>query len=388
MQFQKTFVTVASLLSVSSAFASPAIRGTYLPQDQLPKNVCALYAINLVTTITPIDQNKKPIGPPHSETEAESFYCSATLFRDDAVMTAAHCFQGTIEYVPRLGKTPDGKLVRVDLKMDHVEIRCPGDDGQIETHITTVADGWPHPRFGKKAESAVFDVAVLKTKEKWKTKPMPVLLEDNSVRDLLTANQSCRTFGYGQDNEQKVGILHGLQIKSDIYWSPGTVAFAGVQGVDHGDSGGALVCQDRQGHSYLSGVTSRMHDEDPNTPSYGSYFVATDFNAGWVDFALTHEKLDHESVVLFNFYEVESANEALNQCIQARENEGVSTRDMGEFQTAYNEIAQSMRSLRRDLNNGSKPAGVVRIYLDDPYKAAKGALTQCESMRNFNRRRH
>ena len=385
MNFTKSVVSLSLLLSTIPAFAKPSIRGPYVPEAELPKNVCALYAINMTTTETPIDSNRKPVGPPKSETVPEAFYCSATLFRDDAVMTAAHCFQGILEYMPRLAKDKTGQNFRVDLKMDHVEIRCPGDDGKIEVHSTTVADGWPHPRFGNKPEAAVFDVAILKTKEKWITKPMPVSLATNSVRDLLDGNKTCRTYGYGFNNEKTVGILHGMKISSDLYWSPGVVAFAGTEGVDHGDSGGAMICKDHRGQDTLVAVTSRMRMEDPASGHWGSYFVPTDFNNAWVDFALTHEKLDHDSVVLYNFYEVETANAALNQCIIDRRNEGVSNRDTADFQTAHREIEQALRSLRNDLASGAKPAGVIRIYLDDPYKAVKGALTQCESLKNSAR---
>ena len=386
MKFTHRLIPSLSVLLPLATLAAPEIKGPYLPASELPKNVCALYAINFSTSETPIDKDLKPTGPAKTETIPESFYCSATLIRDDAVLTAAHCFQGVMEYKPRLMQDRQGQRYRVDLKMDHVEIRCPGDDGKMEVHSTTVADGWPHPRFGPKPEAGVYDVALLKTKEKWKTKPMPVAFAPDSVREIIDMNRTCRTFGYGVDNEKNVGILHGLKITSDLFYSPGTIAFAGVTGVDHGDSGGAMFCKDHQGVDTLVAVTSRLHDTNPNDKSYGSYFVATDFNSEWVDFALRHEILNHESVVEYNFSELEERNALLGKCIADRQNEGLRKRDLTDLITAYREINQNVKGLKQDLANGSKPAGVVRIYLDDSYKAAKGAIQSCESLKNFGRR--
>lgn len=326
---------IAVTLTSTSAFA---IRGDYLPESQLPHNVCRIVIGNLNQRFQPITTNGREIKTiqPLVLNTKDHFVCSANLISSDMILTAAHCYEGSNEWAsPRVimpfpkvdetGKRPDGcegiaylkkpechgdiHQVRIFSDWQNVRIECPNPNGEgFITREIPENMGLPNPFYGGRDSGpstrhsrANFDFAFYKLskpiteikpmqvewdfKKQWERSAPNEFEEPNPMKD----QDICRSFGYGtseivkadgsREMEEKrlldgsitvrpktlAGILKGANTPPakltpnyiSVFVSE-TNRLPGIGWVDHGDSGGAIMCRGRNDRVYkLYGVVSR-----------------------------------------------------------------------------------------------------------------------------------
>lgn len=328
--------------SVSQAF----VKGKYLPKTELPSNVCKVVAVNMKTKTTPVDRYGKPIDKPSISIQEESIYCSSTVVDKNHVMTAAHCYEGAIEkYMPvlslpvaktvidprtkkrkflsictyergsRKGELRDDwsqykpcvagyRSFRQETEIERVEIRCPLKDGKEEVRVASMEQGYPHPMYMSAHEYSKYDIALLKVDRPF-VKTTPAKFVDSMPKMINIAKETpytCRSFGYGLDNEDKHGELKGIETPINVL-TEDTIIFKSdyfnKNRTDHGDSGGAIFCRDRTGEDYLVGVVSRGGPISPefyaeiNPYTDRSMYAVIAYNKVWLDMIMKENPLPH-----------------------------------------------------------------------------------------------
>ena len=250
------------------------------------------------------------------------FVCSSNLIASDTILTAAHCFQGNNEWkvfrgrfqYPKLGA--DGNRIQGcqgdDYQskpecVDHEQygtlterwldtrVECPKEDGSgFESRPLKLEMGYSHPLYSGTAKEtrhntsnsiANFDISFYKLETPISNiKPMDVAWDSNDILKTLQGEEfenpnslaridQCRSFGYGNYDFHegnavptvKYGVLHGANTPVSKFHTSfiesiidANYPLPGVGWVDHGDSGGAIMCKGRHDHHYrLFGVVSR-----------------------------------------------------------------------------------------------------------------------------------
>ncbi|MBL7664590.1 MAG: trypsin-like serine protease [Bacteriovoracaceae bacterium] len=319
---------------------SLAIFGVYIPEEEHIPQTCKLSFVNLRELRVPLKlevveeeivdkrtgkkrkvQKKVLVEDKEKEAvetvEADAFYCSSTLIASDAVATSAHCTQKIIqrkpmiEAVPVVKQTcdengqnclpipgcnrPDWSYIKsciekverfgVLTSIDKVKVSCPATDG-MEERFVEWNNAWPHPDYqsDKHNSYTAFDVAVFRVDEAFeKVKPIK-FADDLFYLYYLLENpelmKTCRILGYGRDNDNQSGILHGIYLNR-IAIERHMLGFENsYSNAAPGDSGGTLVCKNAKGEDVLIGITSLANRFDPYELSFEprtNVFVNTTF---------------------------------------------------------------------------------------------------------------
>ncbi len=403
---------LVSALSVPAHAQNKSV-GKYLDASTNPPGLCRLVGVDLTYSKTRVSAAKVPQGPTEVFDHADrKFYCSASLIDPTHVLSAAHCYQGTLEgspeyttkAVPKLPRSAQCQLpgweddtrcvasveyYRIDIKMDHVDVECGVDASGValETHRTDWNQGFPNPRMN--ANRVPYDVSVLEVDQKFeKIQPLPIQLDSEETMPAVLQNDGdCQAYGYGLDNSHNAGILHGIELPLSLFDSheEWLVAKDREQGTQHGDSGGALFCKDRQGVSKIFGVVSMGGDHDG---VLNSAFSVTGYNALWIkrvlaldpSFRHSHANLNeswHQIAVLYEFDETNRLLNQIDTCIHKRT----------DFDRKFRRgLKHDLRVLRKARKTKEKqyekkeiPAGPMRIYLDMIFKKIFEVKDRCEN---------
>ncbi len=405
------FVSLVSFTAAASPMAP--IKGPYLDEAQIPKGVCKLNAQTVTMTYEPVaDEGEIPL-PAYSEKESNVTYCSATLIAPDAVLTAAHCFVGNIEQENKMGTFLYPKMVngvriqgcegpdwsdkkqciagavkgRVKTKLDHLSVACPAFNGGDETRELTESQGWPNPRFS--ANKMQYDVTVWKfSKPILNSTIFPVELDPNAQIQGLKQNwSSCKSFGYGLDNDEKSGTLHGavtpitgateMAIVSDVSGEPDDFGRPILGGhTDHGDSGGPLLCEGADGTTKLYGVVSYGKEglaPGTTTSTTLSFYSSPAYNALWIKKVLrdaTQSRDLSSAHPWYNFamdYEVDQMQldfAKTQSCIES------SRQEMGKhaykgYKMEFQKLNQVRLGLMNRLRQGEDPGLILSLIKPD-----------------------
>lgn len=382
----------------------------------------------MVTTLTPINSQRSVIGKPLVEKEAESFYCSATVVSENHIMTAAHCYEGAIEKhspllpMPRTSKNKttdevdfpsickDNGQLRNDwasvracvddqngfvkqTQIERVEVRCPTPDGGEEIRSTTMEQGWPHPNYMDMDDLKKYDVSVIKVDEPWViTKPAKMILGiDKMIEISKYSSQTCRSFGYGLDNNDESGILHGVSTPFDILTEDSILYKVDPitkNRTDHGDSGGALFCKDQEGTDHLVAVISRGN-------SQRNYYALLAYNKTWIDMILLSNPQSHglsaagkeqwrSMTVNFQIKDLTLEAEKIGSCLE--ENQKKMQRKK------YSDLKKGLKDLKKRLQQRVKnrDAGHSTFdlagYLAEDYKMKNSLLKTCRATKVYRSR--
>lgn len=427
--------------------SSWAIKGLYLPESELSPSVCKLIAFGVQDIYTPVNERRVPTGEnAFIHKAAEEFYCSGTVIDNHHILTASHCYQGANEQntkygymrFPVLVKTvnaqgqiewvqPPGcsiddlykkgkehcvvgeRKVYIASKWDHVEAHCPIlQDGKIKNetknYMLKSEYGWANPRFS--GNRTIYDVALMKSLEEITTTATPILTDKNELIETLKDNyMSCRAFGYGLDNDDKVGTLHGGQVPIN-YVAPDALMMitdaAGdepqsgltVAHTDHGDSGGALICKTKKGIDKLVGVIS-YGVEEPITPYNFDHYTKVDayasiyYNFPWLQIAYQSNDRPqgqsgedrayyHSIAAKYEFIEALNLWNLSNECFKKKKNV------LGDYYQASKEIISKTqddiklrkKQFEKKIINGLD----ARTYLHMDFQALEEFRNLCTSL--------
>lgn len=295
--------------------SSYAIRGDLLPESELPEGVCRIVVGEIRHTFTPTDRFRSVDArkPTVSFRYFDHFMCSSDLVGENRLFTASHCFQGNVEGLPIRGRIPYPKLdehgkrlkgcegndyIDIPRCVDRIQagvldtqwidarVECPikGTD-RFEVRPLLKEMGYSNPFFrgsapeNKHTRSIAignFDVAAYRLTPPITTvKPLEVEWSYENIRKNFQPEEGgdpnpflsvslCRSFGYGQGDDGKSGQLRGANTPPTTY-DAGFISseletrrLPNTGWVDHGDSGGALLCRGKRDlHYKLYGIVSR-----------------------------------------------------------------------------------------------------------------------------------
>lgn len=424
-----------SILSIlAAAPAALAIKGTYLPESELSKSTCKIKVGRALTIYTPTLQNGTPNGLPVFRDEVRDVsMCSATLVAPNTIFTAAHCFVGNNEQLVQKGTflypnlDINGNLVpgctrddwfkkeaciagkvfgTVKSKWENLELECPTLDGKTESRPLSEATGYPNPLF--RADASVeqmtmrnYDFAIWRVEQPFARTPVmqPELEWKNVLAALKQKAGGCRSFGYGRDNEEKSGILHGARtpvtaaterlLMSDLVPGDDGVVIDGGR-VDHGDSGGTLACEALDGTTKLFGVVSRGGEDiapmsDVRT-EIGIYSMPS-YNASWIRKVLQEApiKRDLSTQWWYNFT-VKYHQEVLEESLRAAKScIDENRREMGRevyrnfYLPAYSDIQNKYVAYQREASRYPDGAGLLRAHMRELVDLANRLLMDCQA---------
>ncbi len=403
---------LVSALSVS-AHAENKTVGDYLDASTNPSGVCRLVGVDLTYSKTRVSAARVAQGPSEVFDHIDRrFYCSASLIDPTHVLSAAHCYQGTLEGspdytskpIPKEPRTPQCQLpgweddlrcvarveyYRIDIKMDHVDVECGVDatGKALETHRTDWNMGYPNPRMN--AKRVPYDVSVLQVDAKFeKVQPLPILLDaEETMPSILQNDGDCQAYGYGLDNAHNAGVLHGIELPLSLFDSheEWLVAKDTHQGTQHGDSGGPLFCKDRQGMSKIFGVVSMGGDHGG---VLNSAFSVTGYNALWIkrvlaldpSFRHSHANLNdswHQIAVQYEFDELDRLLNQIDSCIHRRTD--FDRKFRRGLKHDYRVLSKARKVKLKQYDRKEIPAGPMRIYLDMIFKNVYEVKDRCEN---------
>lgn len=189
-------------------------------------------------------------------------FCTGSLIAPNVVLTAGHCVEQTVasfytgpgKATENLGPHPVGKLVK-----------------------HAVVDQIAHPSYASQnvCPNPTFDVGLLRLDKPIKN-VKPLALGTSPP----TKSEVCKAVGYGMHDAGGVTTVEQKRRATETVESKGATsvrvkAKSGI--VDHGDSGGPLLCRSR-----IVGTTSCGNDGSGATHTE-AYYARTDSIRDWVD---------------------------------------------------------------------------------------------------------
>jgi secreted trypsin-like serine protease len=198
------------------------------------------------------------------------FYCSGTLVTPSAVLTAAHCLEGTS--VPGISLAAD--VTAIDL----AEV-LPG----LAKHQHPSFDYFATPDLGL---DQLFDIGVLELAEPIPGVEPEVVATPAEAAELLVASAIVHMVGYGVSDEETgaSGIkLEGDATLRELNATEFLVSEVGEPQNCRGDSGGPGFIADARGARRLVGVVSRGPDPDEVSCTLGGVDTRADAYLAWIE---------------------------------------------------------------------------------------------------------
>jgi len=248
----KALFTLISM--VATAQAKPMVVGLYLDPSMHPEAACKVVAFN---------------PDLHERTT-----CSATMIAPDRFITARHCFS-TYSNDQEVYSS-DGKIVLDQALLNHTTVTCTTQSGEkLERQMIPDSLIIPNEKVTDLALGKL-DQPMAYGENAEKTISMKVATEEqlNLILKDTTAFE-CTAFGYGHDNNDKVGELHGVLLTEKAHVTSSysftisqETSFSKHQSVIlSGDSGGTIACRWSEAGSpdwVLIGVTKEELSETPD----------------------------------------------------------------------------------------------------------------------------
>jgi hypothetical protein len=229
---------------------------------------------------------------------------------------------------------------------------------------------------------------------------MPVEYSWPKVLETLKKNsRSCKSFGYGLDNEDKSGTLRGAitpinaaterVLISDLAPRDDGPVIGGGR-VDHGDSGGTLTCEDDTGIPKLYGVISRGGvDFGPNLPysTEVSMYSMPTYNASWIQHVLKNgpikrdlsKKWWYDFTVGYHQSVLEETLTATKSCIE--ENRQAMGREVYKqfYLKAYRDLESKYLAAQKEARGYSDGSGLLRARMREIIDLSKKLLSDCQA---------
>ncbi len=264
-------------------------------------------------------------------------YCSGSVIGPKVILTAAHCYQGTInqntqvKIIPimrQVKKIIDGKevvapiefcknnpywhthsqcvagKVRAIYETSYEDVQAHCFDKKGDFFITPLKEkkGWPNPMFSNTYSKKRFDMAILHS-EKDLSHISPISYTDNEndlknlVSDYNYRGIECKAYGFGpRIKGHPMGDMKEMIIPVERYKN--FVISSSEKVVQGGDSGGPLICPLSNGKTKLVGVVSRGIEDlreniKPEFSISHDVFATIAQNKGWVQIALNQNNNAH-----------------------------------------------------------------------------------------------
>ncbi len=364
------------------------------------------------------DYTYKYAGIPKLEyiNEGKPFaYCSGSVIGPKTILSAAHCYQGTINQdikvetiaiMKRVKKVVDGKetLVRmpycvsnpywsqdprcvvgklraeITTTYDDVYAECFNDKLDVETVDLNINKGWPNSLMANLNSRRRFDFAILHTDQIISNTTSLSYSTDkdllNSTIDRANFGLSCKIYGFGPSTpEEEMGPLKEMQTTLSRSHRTQAVSFKDV--TNNGDSGGPILCP-INGKDQIVGVVSRSLG---NT----DVFTLLAENSIWLEKTLglsefvRKNKNDFDEIALS--YEIDTIKREMDitqSCLKKNKNNINSPSSRFTMRQFKNGIKEVKKLLKEATCDPSEKAVYQRGFLRDVYNKSIDLRLACE----------
>lgn len=255
--------------------------------------------------------------------------CSASFIGNKTFVTAEHCYEDVSQNL---------QMVRSQEMNQGSFFTCPGSEKKY-----TASNLFPMKNSGL---SELQDIAIIKVEEEVSVGPIKIPKSAEELETLLSDKQNCYISGYGLDNENKYGVLKTARITNienkplDIFSSGSRYRVRLRENyADHGDSGGPLYCEGKDGAVLIGVVHGGMK---------GAIFSDIEKLSVGLDWLNFHKNYDVKDEELFR--------------------KVVSTTDMCESLTRCSETLKKINELTADTDKVIsvllKQTGEIRAQID------------------------
>lgn len=262
--------------------------------------------------------------------EPDRFFCSAVIINDNTFLTAAHCYQGTVEQYLQRGKIRlpgvkykiEGRKItwnfnskcfvsnppkdtdcsstevkaHLEERLNKVSLKCRNSNNEEFNYYAPAEKGWPSPRFSGNRPD--FDVSVSRIEGKFDSSlaRSKFMVEYHDIlKSVINNGHSCKTMGHGpvefsQTDHAKIRPQFKILHTPVTYLNPYRLASIEGDYLRPGDSGGGLFCKGLDQKYYLVGINSRIYYATKEI----NVFSLNSFNSDWINQILRNPNLVHE----------------------------------------------------------------------------------------------